>query len=84
LSPKRLPRDLDADALIRALTRSLDYEIIRQTGSHIRLRTLRDGEHHETIPHHSPLKLGTLNAILKNLAAHHRMDRDQLLELLDL
>ena len=79
----KLPRDIHADALIRAL-RTLDYVPVRQTGSHIRIRTLRDGEHNETIPCHSPLKAGTLNAILRNIAEHHGLSRDKLLELLDL
>lgn len=58
--------------------------LLRESPRFARLRTLRDGEHHETIPHHSPLKAGTLNVVLRNLAVHHRMDRDELLELLDL
>ena len=80
---KRLPRDLAASRLIRALSR-LGYETVRQTGSHIRVRTERDGEHQVTIPAHNPLKLGTLSAILADIASHHGMGRDELLELLDL
>lgn len=79
----KLPRDIDADRLIRCL-RKLGYEAVRQTGSHIRLRTLRDGEHHETVPNHCPLKAGALNAILKGIAQHHDLTRDALLALLDL
>ncbi len=79
----RLPRDLAATELIRALER-LGYEAVRQTGSHIRVRTIRDGEHHETIPCHGPLKVGTLSTILRGVAAHHRLSRDELLELLGL
>lgn len=33
---------------------------------------------------HSPLKLGTLRAILANLETHHRMSRSELLDTLDL
>ncbi|MBI5725666.1 MAG: type II toxin-antitoxin system HicA family toxin [Planctomycetes bacterium] len=79
----RLPRDLDADRLIKSLGK-LGYSPVRQTGSHIRIRTLKNGEHHETIPQHSPLKLGTLNVILRNIAAHHNLTRDELLRLLDI
>ena len=79
----KLPRDVSGAQLIQAL-RKLGYEPIRQTGSHVRLRTLQKGEHHETIPVHSPLKAGTLNAILKNIAQHHEMSRDALLQLLNL
>lgn len=79
----RLPRDLDADELVRAL-RVLGYRPVRQTGSHIRVTTERDGVYHETIPNHSPLKVGALASILANIAAHHKLTRHELLELLKL
>jgi predicted RNA binding protein YcfA (HicA-like mRNA interferase family) len=83
LPSRRLPRDIDADTLVRALAR-LGYRPVRQTGSHIRVRTERDGEHHETIPSHSPIKVGTLRTILSNIGAHHKLDRDEILDLLGL
>ena len=49
----KLPRDLDGNQLTQALSK-FGYEIIRQTGSHIRLTTQQQGEHHITIPNHSP------------------------------
>lgn len=48
----------------------------------MRLTTAVEGEYHITIPRHSPLRVGTLNAILKDVAQHLDMDRDSLLELL--
>ncbi|MCX5727868.1 MAG: type II toxin-antitoxin system HicA family toxin [Nitrospirae bacterium] len=42
----------------------LGYSVTRQTGSHLRLMTSEHGEHHLTIPLHSPLRIGTLSAIL--------------------
>jgi predicted RNA binding protein YcfA (HicA-like mRNA interferase family) len=78
----KLPRDIDADFLIKAL-KKLGYAVVRQSGSHIRIKTIQAGEHHETIPYHRPLKSGTLNSILKNIALHHGMTRDALIELLD-
>lgn len=80
---RRMPRDLDADELIRALGR-LGYLPVRQTGSHSRIRTERNGEHHETIPWHKLLKVGTLSAILSGIGEHHGLSRDALIELLDL
>ena len=59
----RVPRDLSGSDLIKSLAR-LDYEVTRQTGSHIRLKTLRRGAHNITVPAHDPVKIGTLNAIL--------------------
>lgn len=83
MSGRRLPRDLGSDELVRAMAK-LGYLPTRQSGSHIRVSTQLDGEHHETIPSHDPLKVGTLNAILKGVADHHRLERDQLLEMLGL
>ncbi len=75
----KLPRDLTGEALATKLKR-LGYQIVRQTGSHIRLTTQQGGEHHITIPNHSPLKMGTLNAILKDISAHFKISRDNLLQ----
>jgi predicted RNA binding protein YcfA (HicA-like mRNA interferase family) len=79
----KLPRDVSGASLVRAL-RQLGYEPTRQRGSHIRITTKRDGEHHEAIPHHDPLKPGLLSSILKSIAAHHRITVDHLLQMLDL
>lgn len=79
----KIPRDLSGAQLARAL-RTLGYDSVRQDGSHMRLTTLRDGEHHVTVPAHTPLKVGTLSSILKLIAAHHRLSVPQLLQLLDL
>jgi predicted RNA binding protein YcfA (HicA-like mRNA interferase family) len=78
----KIPRDLSGAELARAL-RALDYRIARQEGSHMRLTTQRDGEHHVTIPAHKPLKVGTLRGLLKCVAAHHGLTVDDLLERLD-
>ena len=74
----KLPRDLSASQLIKGL-KKLDYEPTRQVGSHIRLTTQRNGQHHVTIPQHDPLKVGTLSNILKDVASHFRISRDELL-----
>ncbi len=74
----RLPRDLDGEQLARLL-RHYGYVVTRQTGSHIRLTTAQEGEHHITIPRHSPLRVGTLNAILRDVAQHLGVERDILL-----
>ncbi len=75
----RLPRDLSGRDLVRALAR-LGYSMSRQTASHIRLTTQRDGEHHVTIPDHDPLRLGTLNAVLRDVGSHHGLSRGELLD----
>ena len=75
----RLPRNLDGDDLAKFLRR-YGYQVTRQVGSHMRLTTTRLGEHHITIPRHKPLRVGTLNNILKDVAAHLEMSRDELLQ----
>ena len=45
----RLPRDISSTQLIKLLQK-FGYNISRQKGSHIRLTTLQEGEHHITIP----------------------------------
>lgn len=54
----------------------------RQTGSHIRLTTTVNGEHHITIPNHDPLKLGTLSAILSLVAEQQDLTKEELVNLL--
>ena len=74
-----LPRDIDASKLIKAL-RKLGYETTRQSGSHIRLTTQQNGQHHLTIPNHDPLKIGTLNAILTEVAQHLGISKQELID----
>jgi len=79
----RLPRDIAGTDLVKALE-SLGYEKTRQKGSHIRVTTMRNGQHHEVIPSHDPIKMGTLHNILRSLATHHNMTIEELLRHLDL
>ena len=79
----KLPRDIDGPSLIKALE-VFGYQATRQKGSHIRITTQRDGENHEVIPFHHPIKTGTLSSILKRIAAHHGLTVDELLKSLDL
>ena len=75
----KLPRDLSGADLVKALGR-IGYRVTRQTGSHIRLTLDSPTQHHVTIPAHDPLKLGTLAAILGDIAAHQEISRDVLLD----
>jgi predicted RNA binding protein YcfA (HicA-like mRNA interferase family) len=58
---------------------ALGYQATRTTGSHQRLTTSLRGEHHITIPLHAPLRIGTLAAILAEVAEHFDMTREDLL-----
>lgn len=77
----RLPRDVSGTDLVKALS-SLGYVETRQTGSHIRLTNSSDGEHHLTIPAHDPLKLGTLAAIIADIAQQRKVSKDDIVNLL--
>ena len=74
----KLPRDLSGESLANALEK-LGYVVDRQTGSHIRLTTQQNGEHHITIPNHSPIKIGTLSAILRDVETHFELTRDDII-----
>jgi predicted RNA binding protein YcfA (HicA-like mRNA interferase family) len=76
----RLPRDLSGRELATLLRRHYGYEIVRQTGSHVRLTTTVAGEHRVTIPAGGPLRVGTLAAILADVAAHLGIPRAELEE----
>lgn len=73
----KLPRDLSGRDLARALRR-YGYVVIRETGSHMRLRTEQGGEHHVTIPDHDALRIGTLSGILADVAEHLKTERAEL------
>lgn len=65
----KLPRNLSAKHIIKTL-HIYQYNIDRQKGSHIRLSSTYNGEHHITIPNHHPPKVGGLSSILTEIAIH--------------
>ncbi len=79
----KLPRNVSGMSLQAALRR-LGYEAVRQRGSHVRITPQVNGEHHEMIPLHDPIRVKTLSSILKSVARHHEMSVEELLRELDL
>lgn len=77
----KLPRDVSGEELVKRLA-MLEYYPTRQTGSHVRLTRSNDDEHHITVPSHKTLKVGTLNSILKDVAEHLQMSKDELIRTL--
>lgn len=77
----KLPRGVSADRLIRALER-VGYEVIRQKGSHVRLRHKGPPSHTITVPLNNPLKIGTLHGILAEVAGARSTTVESLCELL--
>lgn len=73
----RTPRDITGKELTKRL-KPFGYFISRQTGSHIRLTTGKNGTHHITIPDHSPLRIGTISSILSEVSHHLGMSKEEL------
>ena len=75
----KIPRDLSGADLVRALAR-FGYTVVRQTGSHIRLRSAQTGKEHSiTLPNHDPIKLGTMNGILGDVAQYLGISKQELM-----
>ena len=79
----KLPRNVSG-ARLQASLRRMGYKAVRRRSSHVRITTQANGEHHEVIPQHNPIKTKTLASILKSVARHHEMSVEELLSLLDL
>lgn len=75
----RMPRDLSGIELAKLLNK-FGYTIIRQTGSHLRLTTQQNGEHSLTVPAHNSLRVGTLSAILVDIANHFGLTKEELMQ----
>ena len=75
----KLPRDLDGGALARLLCKHYGYRQVNQEGSHIILQVETPRHHRIAVPDHHPLRLGTLNAILRAVALVQGVDREEIL-----
>lgn len=73
------PRDISSAQLIRKLGK-FGYQPTRQTGSHIRLTTEENGQHHITIPQKRQLTIGKINAVLWELVRHFNIPRKELMK----
>jgi predicted RNA binding protein YcfA (HicA-like mRNA interferase family) len=78
----KLPRDLSGREVVDALVRKLNYRVVHERGSHIVLETDSPSHQRIVVPDHKSLRLGTLSAILRVVAAHKRIDKDQIAALL--
>lgn len=75
----KVPRDVNSQDLVKRLSK-LGYVQTRQQGSHIRLTTNLNGQHHITIPKHDSLKIGTLNSILKDISIHFNLSKEEIID----
>jgi predicted RNA binding protein YcfA (HicA-like mRNA interferase family) len=75
--PKLPP--VSGNELIKLL-KTIGYVVLRQKGSHVRLRkTTPIGEHNITVPTHKVLAKGTLNDILNKVSLWNNIAKDELL-----
>ena len=74
----KIPRNISGKEIIKAL-KVFGYEVVRQNGSHIMVTSKRNGEHHLVIPNHNPIKVGTLNGIISQVAQHFQITKEEVL-----
>jgi len=68
--------------VVKLLSR-LGYAVMRQRGSHVRLRKVTAaGEHNITIPAHQVIAKGTLNDILSKVSIWNDTSKEELIKLL--
>ena len=77
----KTPRGVSVDRLIRVLE-TMGYSVVRQRGSHIRLRHEGTPRHSITIPAHAQIKTGTLHSILSEVAQARSVPIESIIELL--
>jgi predicted RNA binding protein YcfA (HicA-like mRNA interferase family) len=77
----KLPRSVSGERLIKAL-QHLGYAIVRQKGSHVRLRHDGPPAHFVTVPLHNPMKTGTVHGILAEVAAARSVSVEEITHLL--
>lgn len=76
----KLPRDLSGADLIKLLCKHHGYQQVNQEGSHVILQTESPRHHRLSVPDHAPLRLGTLNAILRAVAAAKGIPKEEILQ----
>jgi predicted RNA binding protein YcfA (HicA-like mRNA interferase family) len=75
----KLPRDLSGAELIKLLCKHHDYRRVNQEGSHVILETDSPRRHRLAVPDHNPLRVGTLNAILRAVAEVKGVQKEDIL-----
>ena len=76
----KLPRDVSGRELVLSLERAFGYQMVHQVGSHVILQTGSPRHHRLAVPDHRTLRQGTLNSIIRAVAAAHGISRTQALE----
>jgi predicted RNA binding protein YcfA (HicA-like mRNA interferase family) len=78
----KIPRDLSGAQLVKVLCRDWNYRVVHQEGSHIILQTDTPASQRLSVPNHNPLRVGTLNGIVRAVSVHKGVGRQELLDAL--
>jgi predicted RNA binding protein YcfA (HicA-like mRNA interferase family) len=74
----KLPQ-VSGSQLVKIL-QSLGYGVVRQRGSHIRLRKITaSGEHAITVPEHKVIAKGTLSDIINKVSLYNNIPKEELI-----
>jgi predicted RNA binding protein YcfA (HicA-like mRNA interferase family) len=76
----KLPRDLAGTVLAKHLCKEWGYSVVHQVGSHIILQTEDPSHQRLPVPAHEFLRIGTLNSILRLVATHKGVGKEDILE----
>ena len=76
----KIPRDLSGSDLVKALCRDWTYRVVHQEGSHVVLETEDPSHQRIVVPSHRVLRVGTRSAILRSVAQHKCVARDEILQ----
>jgi len=76
----RIPKDIYGRDFANHLIRRWDFREVRQTGSHIILKTETPTGRTLSVPAHKPLKPGTLKSLLEDTANHKSVSVEAILQ----
>jgi len=76
----KLPRDLSGRDLVKIICGHWDYRVVHQVGSHIILQTETPSHQRIPVPDHDPIRICTLNSILRFVSRHKGIDRQEILK----
>jgi len=74
----KIPRNIRGYELVKTLA-LLGYVTVRQTGSSIRIKTERNVSMQKLFPITTPIKIGTFNKILSNIAEYFKINKEKLI-----
>jgi predicted RNA binding protein YcfA (HicA-like mRNA interferase family) len=78
----KLPRDVSGDRLADMLCRRWQYKRVHQSGSHIVIETEEPAHQRIAVPAHHAIRVGTFNSILRAVATHKGVTREEILSTL--